>query len=383
MKKILFLQNKSNSIGGIWSVNQVLAHQFMKKGYEVELAAIRKNPGNLVAYDDSFKITCINNKDLWEIKHFSELKQDLKNKKIFDFLFGLFKRLIDGIKLKRDFYKMKRYIKKYNPDYIISTHYQLLESIPKKYLSKTIHEQHTSFNITKTINSNIKTFNKYKDKINFVWLTKSTCDAAIEFGYFNSKYIYNPVKFTSDKISDVVNNKKLVTITRLSEEKKIDEMIEIVNKIFENKKYKDWSLEIYGDGDLKNKLLKLIKNKEQIKLMGYVDNIKKVYESATLNLNTSIFEGLPMSILEANECGVPTISFNYGESAHELINNNVTGIVVENRDKKEYIKQLQLLMEDSNKLSQMSKACKNSNKKFNIDNIINKWIKLFKEIDGR
>ena len=86
-----------------------------------------------------------------------------------------------------------------------------------------------------------------------------------------------------------------------------------------------------------------------------------------------------MSILEAQECGVPTISLNCWESVYEQIKDNSTGLIADN--KKEFINKLKELMINSEKLEKMSNQCKEFSKEFQIEELIKNWIKLFKEID--
>lgn len=382
MKKILFLQIKSNSIGGVWFVNKTLGHKFIELGYDVQLLAIRRCPGKDLVNEKLIKTTTINNNDKWEIVHFYNIKKKIKEKKFFEsfILFLIF--IKDKFFLKADFIKAKKFIKDYNPDYIISTHYQLLDVVPKKLLNRTIHEQHTSYRITYEDKSTMNKFNKYKNKIRFVWLTKATCNLAVLSNFTNSKYIYNPVSIKTNKIANVVKNKKIITIARIEYSKKIDEMISIVDEIFDDEKYFDWSFDIYGPCNDINLYLKCIKNKDKIKYMGTTNNVLDKYLTSSINLNTSIYEGLPMSILEANECGVPTISYNFGESVYETIINEKTGYIIENRDKNAYIKKLKYLMDNNNVLLKMSSECKQYNETFEINSIMDNWIDLFKEIDG-
>ena len=156
-------------------------------------------------------------------------------------------------------------------------------------------------------------------------------------------------------------------------------MIEIVEDIFKDKKFQDWTLEIYGNGPEEENIKKVIHNHKQIKLMGLTDNPQKELLNSSINLNTSSFEGFSLSILEANECGVPTITFNFGESVYEEIINEQTGIIVKNKE--EYIDILKKIMLDKNKLNTLSKNAKEFSKNFQIEEIINEWIKLFNRND--
>lgn len=289
----------------------------------------------------------------------------------------------DRIKLNKDYNYIREYIKDNNFDYIISSHYQLLDVIPEDYLKKTLHVHHTSFNTGYANKANRKYFEKFKDKVTFVWLTKATCDVAKEHGYLNSYYIYNPVKIRCEKRADVVNNKKLITVARISEEKRIDLMIKMVDEIFRDKKLSRWSLEIYGEGICKDEIMKMKYDKKRIKFMGVTTDVEEKLLSSSINLNTSLFEGFAMGILEGNECGVPTVSFNFGESIGEEIIQNKTGIYVPQNDVESYKKELKSLMLDEERLDKMSLECKKMSKNFYVDNIIKEWIHLFDIIDRK
>ena len=371
--KVLFLQIKGNSVGGIWFVNKRLCEELTNRGYEVEVLSIRNNPGKIVTEDNlNFKVHTINKKDLWEITHKSDVLKSIKH---FKFFRTSIKYIIDYIKLKKDYSKGRKYINNFDPDYIVASHYQLLDMIPKKYWSHTFYHHHTS--LEETIKNRLfnKLIFKYNNKINFLWLTKSTMDLAISLGLNNNYQIYNPVRFESDKVACVINNKKIVVITRISEEKRIDLMARLVDEAFKKNKNKDWIFEIYGTGKLG---IDFEYDKKHIKFMGSIDNPKDVLLTSSINLNTSLFEGFCLSILEANECGIPTISFNFGESVYEQIIDGKTGYIAKDED--EFVNKLIYLMNDKSELKRLSDNCKKYNTKFNVKNICNDFEDILKRI---
>jgi glycosyltransferase involved in cell wall biosynthesis len=128
--------------------------------------------------------------------------------------------------------------------------------------------------------------------------------------------------------------------------------------------------------------MKMNYDKERIIFKGVTDSPKEVFLSSSINLNTSLFEGFSMSILEAAECGVPTITFNFGESAKEEIIQDKTGIIVPQDDIVEYKNKLMKLMEDEELFKKLSNNSKKFAYNFHIDRIIEKWIDTFKEIDS-
>lgn len=380
MKKVLFLQIKGKSFGGVWNVNKLVGESLLEKGYLVHIVSIRNNQNNLVLeYNPKLVVKTINEKDIWESYHLKDIIRELKSLHLLKVVKMLFSKLKYQISLKKDIIALQKYIYEYDPDYIVTSHYQLLDMIPKEYLKCTIHEQHSSFLDAINHPATKKTLDKYKNKIKFLWLTKNTMDNAIKEGYTNSSYIYNAVKFKSSKRADVLNNKKLITIARLSKDKSLDIMIDIAEEIFKDSKFQDWILEIYGEGYEKTFLESKITNKNQIKLMGLTNNPQKELLSASINLNTSKYEGFSLSILEANECGIPTISFNFGESVEEQIIDDKTGIIANNIE--DYINKLKKLMSDEKKLLKLSTNVKEYSNNFHIEKIIDKWLNLFNELD--
>ena len=378
MKKILFMQLKGNSIGGIWFVDKALGENFLKQGFDVRVLALRNNAAN-VKIETDLKIDVINKKDRWFVKTKKDVIKDLLKfnfKTLYDYILN--KKII-----KKEFLKMKEYVNNYDPDYIITTQYHMLKGIPKKYLSKTINVQHSSFDYLLMDRNNIKTFKYYENKIyKLCWLSKSTLNSALKFGYKNSCYIYNPNRFSTKKIADVVNNKKITVITRIHEEKRIDLMIQIVNNIFKKKEFKDWSFDIYGIGEFNEESNEILKNQtSRIRYMGLTDNPKKVLLGSSINLNTSIFEGFSLSIIEAFSCGIPTVTFDFGEAVNEQIIDGYNGYIINQGDINEYQKKLESLMRDKKKLQEFSVNSKKFSEKFEINNIAKKWIEHFRKIE--
>ncbi|MBE6154768.1 MAG: glycosyltransferase family 4 protein [Firmicutes bacterium] len=382
IKKVLFLQNKGNSLGGVWFVNKIIGEELVKNNFDVEILNIRNEENaKPLTHDPKLKVNTINKKDRWEITHRRDVLNSFQR---LNFILGIktfFVYLKDYIKLKKDFVNTKKYIQKIDPDYIVTTQYQLLDAIPKKYYNKTINEHHNSFENALSNRSNIKKLKKYNDKIRFLWLCKNSLEAAKKYGFNNNYYIYNPIKFSTNKIADVTENKKLITISRLSSsQKRIDLMIAAVNKFL--KKHPEWTLELYGDGQLDNKSLEIIKNNSKIKLMGRTDNVKETLLNSSIYLSTSAYEGFSLSILEANECGIPCIAYDYGESCSEQIINGETGYIVPFNKEQKFLNCIEMLVEKKELLKSMSKNSKEFAKQFSAKKVTKEWIKLFEIIDG-
>lgn len=384
MKKLFFLQIKGKQVGGVWFVNKTLGEHFASLGYDVSIISIRNNRNDIKEeYDKRMKVYTINEEDVWEIERKKDVFSLLKKGHIIKMFTTIISRREKLKNLKKDFNNLSNIIKREKPDYIITSHYKLLDAIPKEYFKKVINVQHMSYEATKKTNKQaIKYLKKYNNKLyKLAWLCDETKKLAIKNGITNSIAIYNPIRFENEKTADVVNNKKLITISRLdSKEKRIDLMVDIVADIFKDRRYKDWTFEIYGTGELDFKTMNIIKTNKQIKYFGRTDNPKdKLFESS-IYLSTSFVEGFPLSILEANECGVPCITYYFGESTSDSVIEGKTGYIVDFNNKSEYILKLKKLMDNSKLLKEMGDNSKEFAKRFSVEEIGRIWLSHFKNI---
>ena len=167
MKKVLFIQLIGNSYGGVWQVIKMVGEQLIKEGYEVSIVSLRENHINIkLDHDPKLKLYTINKKDIWENNYTGrEIIKDLNDFHLINFMKKIFIRLKHEISIRKDTKKLQQYICEYNPDYLITAHYQLIDMIPKAYLDRTIHQQHLAFRETINHKATKRVFDKYKDKI--------------------------------------------------------------------------------------------------------------------------------------------------------------------------------------------------------------------------
>lgn len=381
MKKVLFIYNKGNTSGGVWNVNQLIASELLKNNFEVSYLAIREYDKEIAPkHDERIKFYVTNPKTKWLVSRGSKTIEKMKKGKFLDAIKAFYSYRKDKKIFKKDINRTKDLIKQINPDYILTSHYEQLDFIPNELLKRTVHVHHTTFNMVYEIKNCKKTYKKYNDKVaKYIWLSNATCEEAKKFGFKNSMCIYNAVRFETNEIANVDENKKIVSICRFSPEKRIKLMLEIADEVL--KKHKDWIFELYGGDKLSNEEKIIADRNPNIKICGVTNDPKTVLLSSSININTSSFEGFSLSILEANECGIPTITFNTGESVVEEVINQKTGIIVYSGEKEDYINKLSDLMTNRIKLSKFSENAKEYNKNFRIESIIKTWLELFRKID--
>ncbi len=109
---------------------------------------------------------------------------------------------------------------------------------------------------------------------------------------------------------ELKKKKEIIFLGRLSyADKRVDRLIDIWAKIYQD--LPEWSLKIYGRGKEEKRLKKQIQRLglERISLEGYVRDTEAVLRRSAILCQTSSYEGVPMSMLEAQSQGVVPIAF--------------------------------------------------------------------------
>lgn len=379
--KILFLQNTDDAMGGIPNVNIALMRRFLAEGKEVVLISVRHSGKNMkIGYPEDAVQFLINEKDLWGCPRYNVAVAYLKRGKAVAALRQVKDRLQYNKLIRNDYEKCQNVIRAEKPDVIINSHYELLDAVPEEFLSVTINHFHTSFDQVLENSSYQKIFEHYKNKIaKFVWLSEATRRRAVEAGLSNSTCIYNPVAFSTESTSDM-QQKRAVFIGRFSEEKRVGLAARLFEETIRENGIDDWTFDIYGVGELEKEAEERIAGSNCVQLRGRTDRAGDTLMNYSVFILTSRFEGMALAVLEANECGIPVVCFNFGEVTEEEVIPGKTGLVAEQGDEEGYKECLRQLMQDEQLRREMSKKCKEFARKFQIDVIAEKWNTLFDEI---
>lgn len=205
-------------------------------------------------------------------------------------------------------------------------------------------------------------FTKTKFKLNqlvglvdtYIVLSQFAKNKLEQTGVPAEQIIVKPNFITNDNISEMPAKKeRAVFIGRLSFEKGL---INLINDWVDI----DYPLYIIGNGPLENKVKELSKLNKNITLLGNMEN-KKVKEflaeSSFLVFPSTLYEGMPITILEAMSVGVPVIATNLGPRA-EIISNGNTGFLYENGEKDDFNKKVNIFIENKALRDKMGKAAK-------------------------
>lgn len=377
--KLLMLQNIADAQGGISNVNCSLATMFLAHGHEVAIFSLRNGGDNhKIAYPRECTLEVINSDVLWDPPTGDKIRQNIRSHHFLKALRQFFARISYPRQLKKDYTKMKERIQAYAPDAIINSHYELLDAIPDAYLKRTFNHYHTTFEQVRSHAHQLQIFEKYREKLHtFVWLSEATCQEAIAHGFRNSTYIYNPNRFTYEHQSAAGKHKRAVFMGRFSPEKRLPLLIDLFDQTITNYHINDWDLDIYGYGTLDEQCRSKIAAHPHIVLKGSVTHPEDVLPSYGLMMMTSSFEGFALSILEANECGVPCIVFRFSEAIEEEIEHGRSGVIIPQDDQDAYCEYLAKMMKNDELRGNMGAYAKRYVQKFHEETIFAAWMKLF------
>ena len=248
--------------------------------------------------------------------------------------------------------------------------FQSIEHYPTKNIGKyLINNKNLELNLFENIffSKKLKIFKNINVVTPSNWMANLAKNSKI---LKNSKIevIPNPV---NTKIFKLLNKKKCKKFFNLKEKKIIlfgsaaplynpaknfECVINIVNNLKKQNKFKDCQLVIYGAYDEEI----LSKIKFNYKHVGFINDerkLAKLNNCADVFLQPSKIDNLPQTAIESIACGTPVVSFNIG-GMKDIVDNNKNGFLVKPFNEKDYLnKVIKLLNLDSKKKREIKKYC--------------------------
>ncbi|NOI36779.1 glycosyltransferase family 4 protein [Vibrio cyclitrophicus] len=195
----------------------------------------------------------------------------------------------------------------------------------------------------------------------------------------NMTVISNPVTIIPSFNSSKVNNKKLLAVGRFTHQKGFDLLLKSWALVL--KERTDWSLEIVGDGEDRKLLEALINHfnlNETVTLSPITNNITDKFNSSSLFVLSSRFEGFGLVLLEAQASGLPAISFDCDVGPREIISEDSGWLCRANcfQDLAVTILNAFRCCDDESKYQNLSQVSSFNATRFSVSNISDKWKNL-------
>jgi glycosyltransferase involved in cell wall biosynthesis len=369
--KIVYCLNSICTRGGIEMVTLTKANALATLGYDVYLVVTDNKKQPIVPLYPSVNLV-----DL-DINYYAD---DWKSR--WHVLYGIFvKRILHKKRLANLLHEIQ-------PDVVVSVGTAEKNMLPKiRGKWKCIREFHYSrtYRILKSesvfdkilaLGGNMLdkfTLRKY-DMI--VALTEE--DKAANWKSYNNVVVMpNPIRSSFDVISNLMS-KRIVVAGRLTRQKNFMSLVRAFSVV--SAKHPDWSLDICGEGCQRQMLEQEIEHLnlcDNVNLHGFTSDLPTAYSESSLFVLTSVYEGLPLVIIEAMSCGLPIVSYACPCGPRDIISDGKDGFLVPVNDETLLADRICYLIEHEDVRLQMGAAAIEKSRQFSLDKIMARWTSLF------
>ena len=376
MKKILFLALHL----GFGGVERAIISEanMLVENYEVEIASAYKlydEPPFKV--DPKVKVTYLS-ETLKPNKE--ELKEAIRTKNPI----SIAREAITSIRvLHHRTAKMAEFIKKTDADIIISSRYlyNAVLAKNKKNGVVTVAQEHDHHD------GNEKYIKKIVDSLKgidfFMPVSKELTDFYAErVNTSVCKYIPHSLEYMPTQVSNL-KAPVLISVGRLSQEKGFLDLIEIYARV--HQKHPEWKLHIVGDGDERSAIesgIKENKLEDSVILHGYQNKeyINGLLADASIYMMSSYRESFGIVLIEAQSFGIPCVAFDSAKGAMEIIENDVNGYLVSNRDFAEMANKVCSMIENDELRAELGAKSRENSLQYSKEVIQKQWIDFIESI---
>lgn len=227
------------------------------------------------------------------------------------------------------------------------------------------------------------------------WIASRRCEKTVTLTEESKKAYQKKFRLAENRVRCIYNwiepdpessqsydgtSQKVISAGRFTYEKGFERLIDVWRPVA--KKHPEWRLDLFGDGELREKVEEKIREyqlEEQIALKGNVDDLKRRYKEYAMYVLPSDREGMPLVLLEAKQNRLPIVSFDIQTGPKEIVADGVNGLLVEPYDTEKMAEAICRLIEDPDRRRSMSDHSQDDLEKFSKEEILKQWIELLEE----
>jgi glycosyltransferase involved in cell wall biosynthesis len=185
-------------------------------------------------------------------------------------------------------------------------------------------------------------------------------------------------EFLPHTVQPAVREHKIIYVGRFAWEK--DPELLIRSMAILSKKYPNWKLEMAGTGPLLSSMQSLVQElhlEAQVVFLGNVQQVEKLYPTASLLVLPSVVEGFPNTLIEAMSFGLPCVCFT-DIPYEDIITHEVDGYVVSQRSPELLAAALDTLLADAVLREKIGRTAEVSVQRFAKDKIALELLEFMK-----
>ena len=182
----------------------------------------------------------------------------------------------------------------------------------------------------------------------------------------NIEVIPNAAMNLSGHYSDVTR-KRVIAVGRLDYQKGFDRLVRAWDIVQRNKAFRDWQLDIFGQGEWREMLQRMIDE-------------RGLQDSLHLNRPTKQIGdeyGFPMVMIEAMACGLPVVSFDFKCGPKDIIRDGENGLTVADGDIEGLAAAMMKIMSDNRYRTTLSANARKVVATYSEEAVMAQWLHLF------
>ena len=269
---------------------------------------------------------------------------------------------------------------KINVLYSFMDNSNIIAGIAKRYtkakiiVSQRIFHDYSDLNIPKNRLINLS----YSKANTVVFQTKEQEETFSQTVKDKGVVIHNPIKYDLPTPYSGKRKSVIVNYCRLTEQKNLILLIKAFFRL--SQEYKDYSLEIYGNGDQREELISMIYSlrlEHKAFIYPFLSNIHQRIMDYSMFVMTSDYEGMPNSLLEAMAIGLPVISTDcLGGGAKAVINDGINGLLIPCNDEEALYNAMKKYVENPDFAMKCGNKALDIKENLSVEKITDQWLAL-------